>query len=242
MSKEGIEGSIIGAARGEPLGADERARVDAALRASDELRELDRAQVALSGELDALRGALHGLEAAGRARREEVLLSVLRTGPAPGSGPRRRWTSAAGLAAAAVLAAVAVVTAWRLDVEPTGRGAGGRALQFVSSPPGPAMLGARPAEAVELMRAAGATGAAAAGNAPGGAFRPLMYAPRPSPWESYSIVRVRIPLAALAPGDASRGSVEADVLLGEDGLARAIRFDRVLGTPGAATGVSGGKQ
>jgi hypothetical protein len=60
-----------------------------------------------------------------------------------------------------------------------------------------------------------------------GAFQPLLYAPSMSPSESYNVVRVRIPLTSLgygfdAPPD---GAVEADVLIGEDGLARGIRFD-----------------
>jgi hypothetical protein len=39
-------------------------------------------------------------------------------------------------------------------------------------------------------------------------------------------VRVRIPLSALAlvPGSMQDGTVEADLLVGEDGLARGIRF------------------
>jgi hypothetical protein len=44
---------------------------------------------------------------------------------------------------------------------------------------------------------------------------------------SYSVVRVRIPLSAFAavPGTEQDGSIEADLLVGEDGLARAIRFN-----------------
>jgi hypothetical protein len=59
-------------------------------------------------------------------------------------------------------------------------------------------------------------------------FRPLGFARGVSASESYSVVRVRIQLATFvanagAPPDAA---IEADVLVGEDGLARAIRFDR----------------
>jgi hypothetical protein len=38
---------------------------------------------------------------------------------------------------------------------------------------------------------------------------------------------VRIPLSAFAavPGTEQEGSIEADLLVGEDGLARAIRFN-----------------
>jgi hypothetical protein len=40
-------------------------------------------------------------------------------------------------------------------------------------------------------------------------------------------VRVRIPLSAFAviPGTQQDASIEADLLVGEDGLARAIRFN-----------------
>jgi hypothetical protein len=60
-----------------------------------------------------------------------------------------------------------------------------------------------------------------------GAFQPLSSAPGLMPSSSYSVVRVRIPLSAFAvvPGTEQSGSIEADLLVGEDGLARAIRFN-----------------
>jgi hypothetical protein len=60
---------------------------------------------------------------------------------------------------------------------------------------------------------------------PVGAFQPLLNAPALSS-SSYSVVRVRIPLAAFAvvPGTQQDGMIEADLLVGEDGLARGIRF------------------
>jgi hypothetical protein len=59
------------------------------------------------------------------------------------------------------------------------------------------------------------------------AFQPLPSSPSLSPSASYSVVRVRIPLSAFAvvPGTEQGGSIEADLLVGEDGLARAIRFN-----------------
>ena len=59
------------------------------------------------------------------------------------------------------------------------------------------------------------------------AFQPLLNSPGLSPSSSYSVVRVRIPLSAFAvvPGTEQGGTIEADLLVGEDGLARAIRFD-----------------
>jgi len=58
------------------------------------------------------------------------------------------------------------------------------------------------------------------------AFQPLLSSPGLSS-SSYSVVRVRIPLSAFAivPGTEQGGSIEADLLVGEDGLARAIRFN-----------------
>jgi hypothetical protein len=63
--------------------------------------------------------------------------------------------------------------------------------------------------------------------APVSAFQPLPNSPSLSPSSSYNVVRVRIPLSAFAvvPGTAQGGSIEADLLVGEDGLARAIRFN-----------------
>ena len=58
-------------------------------------------------------------------------------------------------------------------------------------------------------------------------FQPLLYAPSFSPSRSYSVVRVRIPLSSLALGQSAAPDawIEADVLVGEDGLASGIRFD-----------------
>jgi hypothetical protein len=58
-------------------------------------------------------------------------------------------------------------------------------------------------------------------------FQPLMYSPGISPSGSYTVVRVRIPLSSLAIGPQREldGVIEADLLLGEDGLASGIRFD-----------------
>ena len=59
------------------------------------------------------------------------------------------------------------------------------------------------------------------------AFQPLSRSPGLTS-SSYSVVRVRIPLSAFAvvPGTQQDGSIEADLLVGEDGLARAIRFNQ----------------
>lgn len=58
------------------------------------------------------------------------------------------------------------------------------------------------------------------------AFQPLPFAPGWSSSASYSVVRVRIPLSSFAVAQDATvdGMVEADLLIGEDGLARGIRF------------------
>jgi hypothetical protein len=72
---------------------------------------------------------------------------------------------------------------------------------------------------------------------PVGAFQPLMNSPALSS-SSYSVVRVRIPLSALAlvPGTEQDGTIEADLLVGDDGLARAIRFNEADALRVAAAG------
>ena len=59
------------------------------------------------------------------------------------------------------------------------------------------------------------------------AFQPLWYSPEVVSGAAYSVVRVRIPLSSLAllPDAAADGMIEADLLVGEDGLARGIRFN-----------------
>lgn len=59
------------------------------------------------------------------------------------------------------------------------------------------------------------------------AFQPLWYSPEVVPGAAYSVVRVRIPLSSLAllPDATADGMIEADLLVGEDGLARGIRFN-----------------
>jgi hypothetical protein len=59
------------------------------------------------------------------------------------------------------------------------------------------------------------------------AFQPLWYSPEVVSGAAYSVVRVRVPLSSLAllPDGAADGMIEADLLVGEDGLARGIRFN-----------------
>jgi len=61
-------------------------------------------------------------------------------------------------------------------------------------------------------------------------FLPVMYGEDLNPWETRRLVRVRLPRTALSyfgvPVNENRigERVEADVLIGEDGTARAVRF------------------
>jgi hypothetical protein len=59
------------------------------------------------------------------------------------------------------------------------------------------------------------------------AFQPLSYSPEISPTQAYTIVRVRVPLTALgvAYDIPPNATIEADLLLGEDGIPAGIRFD-----------------
>jgi hypothetical protein len=59
------------------------------------------------------------------------------------------------------------------------------------------------------------------------AFQPLGYSPQVVSGAAYSVVRVRIPVSSLSllPDAAADGMIEADLLVGEDGLARGIRFN-----------------
>jgi hypothetical protein len=59
------------------------------------------------------------------------------------------------------------------------------------------------------------------------AFQPLWSSPEVVPGAAYNVVRVRIPLSSLTllPDSAPDGMIEADLLVGEDGLARGIRFN-----------------
>jgi hypothetical protein len=114
----------------------------------------------------------------------------------------RRWRAPLAAAAAVAVAAIAALLAVRPALPP-------------------AELGSREPTAPDSRPAAPAT---AERGADAATFQPLMYAPGFSPSGSYSVVRVRIPLSALAQGPRLEGTVEADLLVGEDGLASGIRF------------------
>jgi hypothetical protein len=173
----------------------------------------------LAAELAALRGALRDVRASDadepkllaalESRRAILRRASTPAEPAPPAPIRTRraaraWRAGFAVAAAAALAAVSAVLT--LGVERRGDVAGSAS-------------------------SASAPDAAPAPNAPAeheGAFQPLAFSPGLSPSQSYSVVRVRIPLTALTPGYAAPAdaTIEADLLVGEDGLASAIRFDK----------------
>jgi len=172
----------------------------------------------LTADLAALRDVLR--EVGASAANEASLLAVLaarrvthrkvgQAEPPLAAAPRRRprrhvWRVPFALAAGAALAAVTAVLL--LGVERGG-----------DSPPASAVSAAE-----------GGTPAAAAPRDLADAFQPLAFSPGLSASQSYSVVRVRIPLAALAPGHAALpdATIEADLLVGEDGLASGIRFNK----------------
>jgi hypothetical protein len=155
----------------------------------------------LQSELAQLRAALRTLEAPApdeaslRAQFRATERQHVRTA-APASSYNGGWRLPLAAAAVVVLGVGAAITAMVVHVEQ------------------PAL----PAQAAEVP---------AAEPPPVGVFQPLLNSPGLSPSASYSVVRVRIPLTAFAvvPGTEHEGSIEADLLVGEDGLARAIRFN-----------------
>jgi len=142
-------------------------------------------------------------------------------------------TRALALAAAAVVAGVAVLVAvraeWLLRAERAERAQRAeRAERVAASPRASDAVAAAPvtAGALDVRQA----------------FRPIAFSRGLSASESYSVVRVRLELASSPLG--ARGpnaSIEADLLVGEDGLAHAIRFDSadtlpVYAAPGPLSG------
>jgi hypothetical protein len=162
----------------------------------------------LDARLGELRSALRKVHAP--ADGEAGLIAALaerrrsREPTVAGGARARRWR--APLAAAAGIAATAIAVLLGLGRDSAELADGGVSVTT-----------AAPAD--------GRTGGDASSSAQ--AFQPLLYSPGFSPTGSYNVVRVRIPLEALAPGQGAGGerAIEADLLVGEDGLARGIRFD-----------------
>jgi hypothetical protein len=179
--------------------------------------EVDRG---LAADLSALRGALRdvrasdaderNLMAALRARRvaAEAASAAAERAAAVPARAARRWRAPFALAAGAALAAVTAVLTLRVEQ------GGGPTLPASSVAPD-APASSRPNAAVAAQDFTGA-------------FQPLAFSSGLSVSQSYSVVRVRIPLTALTPGYSAPldATIEADLLVGEDGLASGIRFNR----------------
>jgi hypothetical protein len=190
---------------------------------SDSIRD----EGSLSAELSALRSALRevrapddelALRSAASARRADVPGPVPRpTAPrqtivaaARARAMRARRSLAVAVAAAIVIAAVAVAV--RVEhVQRAERADGAERAAAAPRATEPVMAAPKAAPEPPSVRPA---------------FRPISFSRRLSTAETYSVVRVRLELATSAPGAGAAGAaIEADLLVGEDGLARAIRFD-----------------
>jgi hypothetical protein len=177
--------------------------------------EVDRGLVA---DLAALRGALrevHASEAdegrliAALHARRAVRLTGTRAEHAPAATERTAWRGRTPFALAAAAAVAAVTAMLTLRVEQ-----GGVPELARSAAPPDTPASAAPVESADPPDHAGA-------------FQPLAFSSGLSASQSYSVVRVRIPLTALTPGYAVPldATIEADLLVGEDGLASGIRFN-----------------
>lgn len=206
-----------------------------------------RDEEALGADLGALRSALlevrapddeAALQSAARARSAARAVIQPPSAARPvtlGAAPARvaRSRRALAFAAAAAIAGIAVLVAlraeWARRVERLERAERSEQAERAAA-------STRASDAVSAVRAAA--------GAPelGAAFRPIAYSRGLSTSESYSVVRVRIELVSSARGAGAPGaSIEADLLVGEDGLAHAIRFDRadtlpVYAAPGPVSG------
>lgn len=202
MTRRPIEELVIGAARGEPMDVEERERLRAERSASAAVASEMRAQEDLTRQLKALRDAMRIPEDA--LVEDERLLEALRAVRARRARSRRRLRLGVGAAGLAASAAAVAVIAMLLQIEE----------DIPVRPP------ATEASALPLDEDAAPSLAGSA------VFHPLPFSPGVSPGASYSVVRVRIPVSSLPVMYAAEplSSVEADILLGPDGIPAAIRF------------------
>jgi len=200
MTRRPIEELVIGYARGEPMDIEELDRLRADRDVSATVAADLHAQQELTRRLAALRNAIR---LPGDALDDGRLLESFRAAHACRAASRRRWqlgVGAAGIAASVAIAVLGIVDRTIEDVPDRAA----RTDAPVSSPD---------------RNAASATPAWAV-------FHPLPFSPGVSPGASYSVVRVRIPVSTFPVVYAAEphASVEADILLGPDGIPAAIRF------------------
>jgi hypothetical protein len=185
--------------------------------AAAHLRECAGCSAAM-GAQQRLAGGLHGLAGENArvqapARVEARLVSAFRkhAGIAPGHSGIRRWKPvfAWGSGAILVAAAAALLLAVReRATDPARPGASGSAVASSVD------WGARFAETADSASE----------------FIPLPNAARLAPNDDVNLVRVEVPRSAMiavgfvVPPDRAAERVQADVVLGSDGLARAVRF------------------
>lgn len=217
MTCRDFESDVVELARGAEIGADAEARLREHLAQCDTCaarlareRELTAALKALAGAepLSTRAQAIEvGLLAAFESQRAAAATRPASPRPVPLSRQVRAW-----LATAAVL--VLAVTAWQVAVRRPSPGAPAPGVE-----PGPARAAASPG--LELGRQA---------NGRDAAFIELPTAIGLPALESGRIVRVALPASALPaygfivePRPAG-GAIAADVVVGQDGQPRAIRF------------------
>ena len=233
--------AILDLARGEAVSAPVRAAADQHLRECascaaelDRQRDLTAALGALAVEAETWRAS----PAIEERLREAFVAQVPVTSMALESNRSRRWIYALPSAAAIAL----MVWLGSRPSMPPSPGRGGSAPAAVASParvtpgtgeekPAASMVetDVMPERTVRVRAAAGRR-AAAPKPVTSFEFLPLPGAAGLPDLESASIVRVAVPIGALpeygldiAPGG-SKTTVDADVLVGQDGMARAIRL------------------
>lgn len=200
MSKGTIKDAIVQVARGEPMNVLKERHLAEELRRNPALRDEFEAQKRLSSRLDELKRAIRRVEAPNDLA---DILTAAGSAPVPRASFRRvSYATASSLVAA--LAALALGP-MLLDFDQAERGSergqeSGDDIETVADP----------ADYFDE-------------------FLPLpsYYYAGLSSMGAYSIVRVKMPLSSVNFVDGQSGdgwSIEADVILGEDGLARGIRF------------------
>lgn len=199
MTRRPIEELVIGYARGEPMDVEELERLRAECSASAAVASELRAQEELTRRLAELRKAMRIPE---DAFDDDRLLDSFRAAHARRATRRRRWRLGVGAAGIAASIALALVATLDRNEDATVRAA---STQAPAPPVDASAAPATPAWAV---------------------FHPLPFSPGVSTGTSYSVVRVRIPASSFPAAYTAEpyASVEADLLLGPDGIPAAIRF------------------
>ena len=185
-----------------------------------------------------LTGGLRALGAASplQSRGEAAVLAAFRAHRALPPKQRRNWKWLAGAAAAAACVLMVWQAVAPVPVETPARTVETRkqvlprtpeqqplALAKASEPPKRVRRPRRPVSAPSRQEAAPQVETATE-------FMPIPYSPAWTPYDRGQVVRVRLPRSSMrtfglpVSEDRYYEKVQADVLLGEDGIARAVRF------------------